>query len=131
MYSISLFVVALCVVFVYRAQHPHVVIRRAGLNPENPEVWRQPVMRFAARVRLAAGLVIMMLVVVASYRLPVEIGQMLTASQDRQVELQAQRLTNRFKAEKQHVDQMIGTLGSREGYLIYLTHRSERQFTQK
>ncbi|MCK2122143.1 hypothetical protein [Pseudomonas sp. PNPG3] len=131
MYSISLFVTALCMVFVYRAQRSDLVIARAGLNRENPEVWRQPVMRFAARVRLLAGLTVMVLVVLASYRLPIEIGQMITSAQNRQFELQEQRLVNRLAAEKRHTAEMIETFGGRDGFLSYLSSHSERQFIQK
>ncbi|MDG9809512.1 MULTISPECIES: hypothetical protein [Pseudomonas] len=118
-------------VFIYRAQHPSVVIVRSGLNPQNPEVLRQPVMRFAARVRLMVGALIMVLVVTGSYKLPIEIGQVITAAQERQSQLAQARLSYRLQAEKRHTDEMIEALGGADGYLAYLSAQKERAFLQK
>lgn len=131
MYSISLFVTALCMVFVYRAQHPELIIYRAGLNRDNPETWRNPVMRFGARVRLVMGMLIMLLVVSGSYQLPIEIGQIITTAQARQVQQQNERVTYRLSAEKRHAEEMMEALGGADAYLSYLARRADRQFTQK
>jgi len=121
MYSISLLIAAGCMVFLYRTQNPVNVAFRSGLqNLPIEELKRSPVMRIAARIRLALGLVIMIMVTIAGYRVPVEIGNMIAAAQERQVKLQSVRLSNRLAAEKRHVESMIDTFGGTDGYLTYL-----------
>jgi len=121
MYSISLLIAAGCMVFLYNTQHPINVAIRAGLqHMPAEELKRSLVMRASARIRLALGLAIMITVTIAGYRVPVEIGNMIAASQDRQVELQSARLSSRLAAEKRHVEGMIETFGGTDGYLTYL-----------
>lgn len=121
MYSISLLIAAGCMVFLYGSQHPVNVAFRAGLQSVPiEELKRSTVMRVAARIRLVLGMAIMITVTIAGYRVPVEIGQVITSAQEQQAQLQGKRLKNRLAAEKRHVESMIDTFGGTEGYLAYL-----------
>lgn len=121
MYSISLLIAVGCMVFLYITQHPINVAFRAGLQNLPPEeLKRSTVMRVSARIRLLLGLAIMITATITGYRVPVEIGNMIAASQDRQAQLQSDRLSNRLATEKRHVDSMIDTFGGTDGYLTYL-----------
>ena len=121
MYSISLLIAAGCMVFLYGSQHPVNVAFRAGLQSMPiEELKRSTVMRVAARIRLVLGMAIMITVTIAGYRVPVEIGQVITSAQEQQAQLQGKRLKNRLEAEKRHVESMIDTFGGTEGYLTYL-----------
>lgn len=121
MYSISLFIAALCVVFLYRAQHPEAVAIRAGLIQLSlPELKRNPVMRVALRIRAVLGATAMLLFVVTGYVVPVEIGQALATAQERQSQLQMDRFQQRLTAEKRHAVSMIDALGGQANYLTYL-----------
>lgn len=121
MYSISLFIAVGCMVFLYGSQHPVNVAFRAGLQHlPTEELKRSPVMRIAARIRLVLGMAIMITVTIAGYRVPVEIGQVITSAQEQQARLQVKRLNNRLSAEKRHVESMIDTFGGTDGYLTYL-----------
>jgi hypothetical protein len=121
MYSISLLIAAGCMVFLYSTQHPANVVVRSGLqNLALEELKRSDVMRIAARIRLVLGLMVMITVTIAGYRVPVEIGNMIATAQERQVQLQSARHSNRLAAEKRHVESMIETFGGADGYLTYL-----------
>jgi hypothetical protein len=121
MYSISLLIAAGCMVFLYSTQRPDRVAFRSGLQNLPPEeLKRSDVMRIAARIRLVLGMMVMITVTIAGYRVPVEMGNMIATSQERQVQLQDARLSNRLAAEKRHVESMIETFGGSDGYLAYL-----------
>jgi hypothetical protein len=121
MYSISLLIAAGCMVFLYSTQRPDRVAFRSGLQNLPPEeLKRSDVMRIAARIRLVLGMMVMITVTIAGYRVPVEMGNMIATSQERQVKLQEERLSNRLAAEKRHVESMIETFGGTDGYLAYL-----------